>query len=367
MRHDVLDRLRHENPVPETMAALPIEPVLRRLNDAPQPMPIRPRIRGRGRPRGLRPRLAQLAPVAALLIVVAVVAVFLGVQDRKPPRSTAPQNSGTAASLHLWIGSPGGVVPPTELGPKQYWYVRTLGEEQLELPLERGSHPLLVSATQDLVIERWIGRTGQASRAVQTPAGPLRFANAIDQAKWKAGGSLNPYPSALRRVPDYTYGLTGFGTPAELSYRDVQHLLTGPRQLIEQIQARLKAEGALGGRADRNPMTREADLAALTTQTVLTLLETPAPANVHAALAAAARQLAGSNARPGTDPIGRHGTVLKLSGGNKILVIDPASGALLADTLTDSPVNGLNTYLAAGLVNSSTALPHGFPVVTNSH
>lgn len=100
--------------------------------------------------------------------------------------------------------------------------------------------------------------------------------------------------------------------------------------------------------------------------TILSLLEAPAPTQVHAGFLAAARELAASDTRTGDDPIGRRGIILQLQPRrNGTLIINPASGALLANTTSTSNVGGLYTYLAAGLVNSSTALPQGFPPVSD--
>jgi hypothetical protein len=95
-----------------------------------------------------------------------------------------------------------------------------------------------------------------------------------------------------------------------------------------------------------------------TSQTILSLLDAPAPAPIHAGLLAAARLLAGTRAHAGNDGIGRRGIVLQLSnGGGDAVIINATSGALLADSPGDA-------YLAAGLVNSANETPGGFPPVT---
>ncbi len=86
MSDEVLERLRHENPVPGRMPVLPIEPLLARLDNEP------PRAAKRSLPgsRGAR----RAIPVAvSLTVVVAVVAVVLTV--RSHGRTTRPSSSPT--------------------------------------------------------------------------------------------------------------------------------------------------------------------------------------------------------------------------------------------------------------------------------
>ena len=314
----------------------------------------------RHRSRRVRPRpaVSVLAVAASVVIVAAVSIVALGLHRSSgtSPEGTATSSSGVAAPHHLWVESRGGVSPPTQLAPGQYWYVRTLIDEPMVFRLSRGRRPPVIRAFQDVLLERWIGRSGQVSRSVQTPAGPLRFASAQDEARWRAAGSPNDFPDNGRRV-SYAFGSPGFGALAEFSYRDLQLLPTEPGQLIERIRARLEARGTLRG-APNNPARRSV-LAELTANTILNLLEAPSPARVHGAILAAARELAGANTDRGDDLIGRRGIVLRLPLPSGSVLINPTSDALLAD----STFGTMNTYLAAGLVRSSTAIPHGFPHV----
>jgi hypothetical protein len=312
--------------------------------------------------RGVRPaRITSVLGVAASVAIVAVISIVaLGLHrsSKGVRQGASTASSGLAASLHLWVGSPGGVIPPTQLGPRQYWYVRTLLNEPVVFPLPgTGRPPQVARASQELVLERWIGRAGEASRSVRTPVGPLRFASPQDQARWNAAGSPNRFPDNGRSI-SYAFQTPGpFGDFAKFSYADLQALPTEPNRLIRRIQARLTSPGVL--RHFPNDLRRHA-LAIQTSQTILSLLEAPAPAPIHAGFLAAARLLAGTKAHAGNDGIGRRGIVLQLfNGGGGAFIIKATSGALLAD----GPVGGLDTYLAAGLVNSSSALPQGFPRV----
>jgi len=72
MSNDLMDRLRRENPVPEDLPILPIEPVLRRLDDAPAALPDRTSAtRGRAR------RATGGLPVALSVIVAFTVAAVV--------------------------------------------------------------------------------------------------------------------------------------------------------------------------------------------------------------------------------------------------------------------------------------------------
>lgn len=87
MSNDLMDRLRRENPVPEDLPILPIEPVLRRLDEAPAALPDRTSAtRGRAR------RAIGGLPVALSVIVaftVAAVVITTGRHTQSP--QTPPQ------------------------------------------------------------------------------------------------------------------------------------------------------------------------------------------------------------------------------------------------------------------------------------
>lgn len=93
MSDEVLERLRRENPVPGSMPALPIEPVLARLDTEPPP-PAPRSLPGSG---GQRRAKRALPAVASLVVVIAVVAVALTVGSHgrstgAPPAPTTPTN-----------------------------------------------------------------------------------------------------------------------------------------------------------------------------------------------------------------------------------------------------------------------------------
>lgn len=106
MSDDVLEQLRRENPVPETMPALPIGPVLARLDTEPSAGTTSPGVR----PRRARPviRAIPIALSVAVALAVALAAVTVGGHHRssRPPgshRSTAP-SKGSSGQSHQTSG-----------------------------------------------------------------------------------------------------------------------------------------------------------------------------------------------------------------------------------------------------------------------
>jgi hypothetical protein len=95
MSDDVLERLRRENPVPERMPALPIEPVLARLDNEP---PTAGERSSTG-PRGARRAIRTLPAIASLAVVLAVGAVGLTVGDHG--RSSSPTISAVSPPATL--------------------------------------------------------------------------------------------------------------------------------------------------------------------------------------------------------------------------------------------------------------------------
>lgn len=326
-----------------------MEPLMADLETA-----LRARVRSRSARR--RPAFGVLSLALGMAVALAVFLLALTVHTggRAERGAVSPDQTGLSAPPGLWVGAARGVVPPTRLQPGQYWYVRSL-VDQSQIELLRGPHrPSEIRVHQDVVIERWIGRGGQVSRWLQTPVEPLRFASPADRARWRAAGSPTSLGQRGAQV-GYSFGSSGFGDIASLSYGEVQRLPTDPTRLLSVVTADLMAAPA---RRRLPAKFRAAFIARRLPRAVVALLGAPAPAAVHAALLAAARRLAGTRARPGPDPLGRPGLVLPL-GRHDAAVIDPASGALLADTA----FGGLGAYVGTGLVNSPSTLPRGVPPV----
>jgi Anti-sigma-K factor rskA len=104
MSDDVLDRLRHENPVPGSMPSLPIEPILRRLGDGPHRAPTR------RRPRLRMERFAAGISVLVALAVGGLAFALLGNHQHaaKPSSGASPQalpDVQSAATLNQLLDS----------------------------------------------------------------------------------------------------------------------------------------------------------------------------------------------------------------------------------------------------------------------
>ena len=140
MSDDVLERLRRENPVPGTMPALPIEPVLERLDKQPPPAGRR----SLGGSPAARRAIPALPVVASLAVVVAVAAVVLTVGRHErgtgaasptatrtsplvPPRTAHPRfnlvqaarNNVRDAPLELFQRNPAVIGGPSPSQPRE--------------------------------------------------------------------------------------------------------------------------------------------------------------------------------------------------------------------------------------------------------
>jgi hypothetical protein len=96
MGDDALEQLRRENPVPEPMPGLPIEPILRRLDDEP-PVIAEP---SSGSPRAGR-RVIRALPVALSAVVVfavGTVAITIGGHHHSSGLSSRPASPQTDAT-----------------------------------------------------------------------------------------------------------------------------------------------------------------------------------------------------------------------------------------------------------------------------
>jgi hypothetical protein len=105
MSDDMLERLRRENPVTERMPALPIEPVLARLDNEP-PTAVERSSAGAG---GARRAIRALPAIASVAVVLAVGAVLLTVGDYG--RSAGPTSSALSSPARLPL-LPRPVAPP---------------------------------------------------------------------------------------------------------------------------------------------------------------------------------------------------------------------------------------------------------------
>jgi hypothetical protein len=122
MSHDVLDQLRGENPVPGEVPTVPLETMMRRLDEAP-PAEISRSRAARVRARGLRSpnrRLAAVLPILSVAVVIAIAGTVLLSVKSHTARPTAvpstapvtPGGSGLALSAGEYAFAVGGDVSP---------------------------------------------------------------------------------------------------------------------------------------------------------------------------------------------------------------------------------------------------------------
>jgi hypothetical protein len=96
MGDDALEQLRRENPVPEPMPELPIEPVLRRLDDEPTAAAEQSSATPRAARRAIRALPVALS--ATVVAAVAIVAISIGGQHRSSGPSSRPGSPQTGAA-----------------------------------------------------------------------------------------------------------------------------------------------------------------------------------------------------------------------------------------------------------------------------
>jgi hypothetical protein len=125
MSDDLLERLRRENPVPETMPALPIEPVLARLDNEPPTARERTSAGRRGGRRAIR----TLPTIASVAVVVAVVAVLLTLGGHG--RSAMPPTSAASSSVR-----PANPLLPKPVAPAHVNLVKVAMQNVRDNPLQ---------------------------------------------------------------------------------------------------------------------------------------------------------------------------------------------------------------------------------------
>jgi hypothetical protein len=201
MSDDLLEQLRRENPVPERMAALPIEPVLARLDDEPATA-----CRSQDSRRSTR-RLSRVLPVAlsvAVVLAVAGVALTLGGHDHPAGSSTNPA-----------------APPPKHVTPRRVNPARIARENAHDTPLQLFESPSL------------------NSMGPGTSAGP--------------GAPIKPYPetvipSTVRELG--TFSLAGVGTVQYWTADTRQHGVCGGLRLPDGVWVQLQknpGDGSMPG------------------------------------------------------------------------------------------------------------------------
>ena len=328
--------------------------------------------------------LASLGGLAAVAAVAVAVLLLVGSAGVRTSVATALDRAARAAQERSG--------PPT-VSAGQFWYTRTSGVERLPLPilpkppaaLPKGTTPATVALVQRMSTETWVGLDGTI-RTRTVPAGAQRFATPQDRARYLASGNPLPHPnlgsdSTAQGGGRFPPGLDLF------HYRELLSLPTDPHALYDRVHRALVAAQARMQREFDNTQAelrrqqaantnfgvsrmistgREAQSAA-ELNAIKGLLETPVPPAVRAALYRAAALIPGVRYDGNVhDSLGRAGVGVSAGrpGSEFELIFDPATGALLGE---HSPMIGDSATVAAGVVDSITALPHGVAPIAAPH
>jgi hypothetical protein len=295
-----------------------------------------------------RPWAAAVVAGATALATAAVLVITL---------SSGPGGTPSAAARVLHRVAAVAAGRPAQAPPRRGQYVYTKSREAYQSihPAAGGLRSVLVPEIRQI----WIAPDG-AGRLREVTGRPLPL-SAADRSAPPAVGSPGV---GRRRVSDHSYPAGAGG----LSYLNLSHLPTDPDALRQLIEER-KVEGGPPG--DAETFTIIGDL----------LRETYAPPRLRAALYEIASELPGVELR-GTvrDEVGREGVGVAYvdRGLRHELIFDSKTSALLGerDVVVDpatafadygghvppvGAVVGYASYLASGVVNSTSARAHGLP------
>jgi hypothetical protein len=324
---------------------------------------------------------AVLAP--GVLIAATVVLVFLVLgRNGGLTASQALERAANAASARS--------VPL--LRPGEYWYTRTIETSLAPYPLiSRSSLPAPGRAPQTVLVfsrqsmETWIGVDGSI-RQRQVPLS-VTFPTAAARQRWRASGSAYPtfgsndsITTGGGRFPPQSSAIGGDIGDGLFTYGQLLTLPTTPsrlRAVLTRAQAALQHREQHGfsqtspapGTTSKTIALRSRPVAdASSSQLLLTitsLLTSPVPAVVRAALYRLAATLPGAVYRgPVRDALGRAGIEIQIGhgpGGWRV-IFDPATGELLQTSLAIAgtqygPLR--NTVAAQGITNSIYSPPAG--------
>jgi hypothetical protein len=323
--------------------------------------------------------------------------------------------SGTALAGAIAVGlllASGGVVPlaaraladaarasqarsAPALAPGQYWYTRTFSSSiaPIALPprvIAPGTNPAptLVAVRLRQSLETWIGRDGTIRQRQSTLS--ERFADSAARRRWLASGEPLPRFASTDSVSEgdgrFPPQYSGAGDIGDglFSYQQLVGLPTsvpGLRSRLEQAQAALARREQHGlatkvqsgtGYASIQLIEHGSVRSAKTMQdltTIATLLSTPVPATVRAALYRVAASLPTvTYDGKTTDTLGRPGVAISVgtSAHGMRMIFNPATGALLqTSVVVTSSLHGIKlgtmtqTIAAQGIAQSLDSLPRG--------
>jgi hypothetical protein len=280
-----------------------------------------------------RPGLAAVGAAAAAVAAAGVLLVAL---------SSGPGGTPTAAARVLRHAALVAATRPNEAPPRvgQYVYTKSKGAALSLHPVAGGLGGVLSPAVR----QSWIGPDGSGrTREVRLPARSIAPPHRV----------VGSRPGD--RILDHSYG------PGQLSYLDLSHLPTDPDALRRLIEER-KVEGGPPGDVETFAIISDV------------LRQSYAPPKLRAALYEIASGLSGVELLGKVrDPAGRQGVVVAYvqNGVRNELIFNPKTSILLGErnVLVDpgtaelrappGTVVGYSTYLASGIVNSTSARVHG--------
>jgi hypothetical protein len=245
MRHDALEELRAENPVPETLAPPPLEPLLARLDEEPPSDRRQPPKPGAG-----RRRLWAVAPVLvgiAVAVAVAIGAVALLGRAPKP----APASKPTSDTLQHLVDILGVLQRPQTAADR---------EPAVLAGTLAGSHaPRRILALQAARTALMIGKPDVrlARLATITPWGEKVFIEPLTPVTATQAASLKRrYPQfrqAFEQPQPQTVRLALFGTMS-ISFGQVADIEDGGENTVEGLttQVAQPPRCANRNRASRN-------------------------------------------------------------------------------------------------------------------
>jgi hypothetical protein len=335
-----------------------------------------------------RPRRVWVAVGASLGAVAAATLIVSLASESVIPSAADALDRAAAAIIADAAGAPGPV-----LAPGGYWYTRTLTRMRVGAPdypkiVRRGHGPATVWVLVRQSDEVWIGADGTMRRREIHLS--ERFASAADAARARAMGTRTPPPVNLssdtitggdNRFPPNT---SGVGDPGDglFTYAQLQRLPT----TVPALRAALaRAQAALDARMERGltraiaaqpggggaPLPSQAHIhrtpaetADQVLQTAESLMSSPVPASVRAALYRLVATLPGVRYDgPARDALGRPGVAVSIatSGEANRMIFDPRTGALLGESSTTRLSTAVVSVVAAAAVRSVDAVPAGLP------
>jgi hypothetical protein len=321
---------------------------------------------------GTRSRWA-LASAGMTAVVAAAAAVAITVTVTAGPSRPRPAHQPTAAhdlSARGFLLASARVISRSPQATGQFWYVKERdfsGPVAAAKPSQKHK-PLTAPGRKPVTPPPTFGANYAATEESWTGAGQARtivgedlqftFATSADKAAWQAAGSPPlTGPSGRPGVAEVTTNYAdfqvhwGYGVTHNLTLAQVEKLPTTPSALDAVLRQMWNTEPDRAGATGSDNPAYGQYVFGWASQ----LLPGPATSGTKAALYQLLAGQPGLTITQGvTDPMGRTGTAVSAgTAGSETLVIDPATAAVLDDTihLSTIPAGDTTAYLAMGWTN----------------